>query len=228
MPRRLLLLAGLPLPLLLLLLSACSVREPESTSQAPFDTTPQAVQPLAEQSQTGGRPNVTLKQTVQKEPYSVSGNTPGAVRDDINRKRPYSQADSQRFDGNAMWSLTWSFRYDRNGGACALSDATVDLEVLVQLPALSDDSALPDAAMDSWQHFSQDLETHEAGHVQHYLDGAATLQQAFQQTPPAANCDDLGATLRGEGESEIAAIRQADLDYDAATDHGRLQGANFP
>ena len=100
--------------------------------------------------------------------------------------------------------------------------------MLVRLPVLAPDAAPPQAVHERWDDFALLLETHEAGHVDNYTDGARALQDAYAAVEPAATCDELRATLSDMGAAAIDAIRAADIDYDRRTDHGRTQGATFP
>jgi predicted secreted Zn-dependent protease len=127
-----------------------------------------------------------------------------------------------------LWSLTWSFHFDPSPRACALLNATVELQMLVRLPVLAADAAPAQTTRERWDDFALLLETHEAGHVDTYVEGAQALQDAFARVQPAPSCDDLRAVLSELGASAIDAIRAADVDYDRRTDHGRTQGATFP
>jgi predicted secreted Zn-dependent protease len=157
----------------------------------------------------------------------VSGDNASELRADLDRKRPPSPG-GRRFDANVLWSLTWSFHFDPQQRACALADATVDLQMLVRLPVLASDAAPSQAIRERWDDFALLLETHEAGHVDTYFEGARNLQDAFAEVQAAASCDELRTVLADMGASAIDAIRAADVEYDRQTDHGRTQGATFP
>ena len=209
----------------MLLVTGCAT----NAASAPIASVePQRVDFGAATYETQGKPHVVLRQDIQKETYTVGGRGLQDIRDDLDHKRPYSAADGRRFDANAMWSLTWNFHFESRPGICTLGDANVILRVLVQMPELAPDPDRPDKVMDDWNRFSQMLETHEAGHVAHYTDGGAALADAFRTAGTFESCDALRATLADLGAAEIEAIRVADLQYDQSTQHGRLQGANFP
>jgi predicted secreted Zn-dependent protease len=210
---------------ILLLVTGCAT----NAASAPIaSVAPQRVDFGSATYETPGKPHVVLRQDIQKEIYTVGGRGLQDIRDDLDHKRPYSAADARRFDANAMWSLTWNFHFDSRPGACTLSDANVVLRVLVQMPELTTDPDRTDKVMDDWTRFSAMLETHEAGHVAHYIDGATALAEAFRTAGTYETCDGLRSALADLGAAEIEAIRVADLQYDTSTQHGRLQGANFP
>jgi predicted secreted Zn-dependent protease len=219
-------LVHLALACLLLLATACATAA-SSSSGTIEAVEPRVIEPGALTSETGARPRVVLKQNLRKETYSVSGDSASELRDDLDRKRPPSP-DGRRFDANVLWSLTWSFHFDPQPAACGLNSATVELQMLVRLPVLAPDAALPPALRERWDAFATLLETHEAGHVDTYVAGAQMLQDAFAQVEPATNCDELRAALADLSTAAIAAVRAADGEYDRRTDHGRTQGATFP
>jgi predicted secreted Zn-dependent protease len=188
---------------------------------------PRVIEPGVQAWEAGTKPRVLLKQNLRKETYAVSGDSASELRADLDRKRPPSP-DGRRFDANVLWSLTWSFHFDPQPRACGLTGATVDLQMLVRLPVLSPDAVLPQAVRERWDDFVLLLETHEAGHVDTYTEGARALQGAFTAVEPAATCDELRATLADMGASAIDAIRATDIEYDRQTGHGRTQGATFP
>jgi predicted secreted Zn-dependent protease len=219
-------LLGLAAAGLMLLTAACAATA-SSSSQAVQPVEPRAIEPGAQAWETGSKPRVVLKQNLRKETYAVSGDSASELRADLDRKRPPSP-DGRRFDANVLWSLTWSFHFDPSPGVCGLLNATVELQILVRLPVLAPDASPPDATRERWDSFALLLETHEAGHVDAYLEGARLLQDAFAGIQPAPSCDELRGELSALGTSAIEAIRAADVDYDRRTDHGRTQGATFP
>jgi predicted secreted Zn-dependent protease len=211
---------------LLLVTTACALTA-SSNSKDVQTVEPRLIEAGTQAWETGTRPRVVLKQNLRKEVYAVSGDNASELRSDLDRKRPPSP-DGRRFDANVLWSLTWSFHFDLQSRACALTDATVDLQMLVRLPVLAAGAAPSQAVRERWEDFALLLETHEAGHVDTYFDGARRLQDAFADVQPAASCDELRAVLADVGAAAIEAIRAADIEYDRLTDHGRTQGATFP
>jgi predicted secreted Zn-dependent protease len=210
---------------LVLLATACATTASSTSDVEPVE--PRLIEAGVQAWETGTRPRVVLQQNLRKETYTVAGDSAGELRDDLDRKRPPAP-DGRRFDANVLWSLNWSFHFDPQPRACALLDATVDLQMLVRLPVLAADAAPSQAVRERWDDFALLLETHEAGHVDTYSEGARALQEAYGAVPPAATCEELRAELADMGAAAIEAIRAADIEYDRRTDHGRRQGATFP
>jgi predicted secreted Zn-dependent protease len=211
---------------LLLLTTACATTA-SSSSNAVEPVELRVIEPGVQAWETGTRPRVVLKQNLRKETYEVTGDSAAELRSDLDRKRPPSP-DGRRYDAHVLWSLTWSFHFDPQPGACGLANATVDLQMLVRLPVLSGTAAPSAAIRERWDAFARLLETHEAGHIDAYVEGAAALQDAFATVRPAATCDELRVMLSGMGAAAIDSIRIADAEYERRTDHGRGQGATFP
>jgi predicted secreted Zn-dependent protease len=211
---------------LLLITTACATTASSSSNDVHI-VEPRFIEAGTQAWETGTRPRVVLKQNLRKETYAVSGDNASDLRSDLDRKRPPSP-DGRRFDANVLWSLTWSFHFDLQPRACALADATVDLQMLVRLPVLAADAAPSQAVRERWEDFALLLETHEAGHIDTYFEGARSLQDAFAEVEPASSCEELRAVLADIGAAAIEAIRAADIEYDRHTDHGRTQGATFP
>jgi predicted secreted Zn-dependent protease len=210
----------------LLLTTACATTA-SSSSRGVQTVEPRVIEAGAQSWESGTRPRVVFKQNLRKETFAVSGDSASELRTDLDRKRPPSP-NGRRYDANVQWSLTWSFHFDTQPRACGLADATVDLQMLVRLPVLAPDAAPPEAVRERWDDFAQLLETHEAGHVDNYTNGARALQDAYTTVEPAETCDELRALLADMGASAIDSIRAADIEYDRQTDHGRTQGATFP
>jgi predicted secreted Zn-dependent protease len=211
---------------LVLLTPACATTVSSSpTAVEPVEL--RVIEPGLQTLDLGSRPRVVLSQNLRKEPYAVTGESASELREDLYRKRPPSP-DGRRFDANVLWSLTWSFHFDAAPRACALNNATVELQMLVRLPVLAADAAPSQTTRDRWESFARLLETHEAGHVDTYVEGAHALQEAFAAVLPMASCEELRTVLGDIGASAIEAIRAADIEYDRRTDHGRSQGATFP
>ena len=211
---------------LLLLTTACATTAASSTSVVqPVEL--RVIEAGLQVSETGTKPRVVLRENLRKETYAVAGESAAELRDDLDRKRPPSP-DGRRFDANVLWSLTWSFHFDPTPRACALNNATVELQMLVRLPVLAAEAEPSQSTRERWDYFALLLETHEAGHVDTYVEGARALQEAFAAVQPMATCEELRAVLGDLGASAIDAIRIADMQYDRLTDHGRSQGATFP
>jgi len=172
---------------------------------------------------------VELHDSMHIDTYTVNGRAAADIRADLNRAGPLSVVDGRRFDALTSWNLTWTLRYKRVEGGCALAAATISLDTVILLPQLSDGAELPGRTLEGWQAYHRALEGHEMGHVENQRRGASELQSIFSGFDGVwPNCRELGAALKAEGDARINAIYAADRTYDEDTNHGRLQGAVFP
>jgi predicted secreted Zn-dependent protease len=194
--------------------------------------------PVLEPSDSGIAVDLTLEpapdsvvrvvENVQEERYVVAGDSASALRTSLNRSGPHSSADGRVYDAATQWGLQWSFRYGDDPGACSLQSGTIEMVAVTTLPQLGASSRLDAASMAAWQHYLDALEMHESGHLEGVRQGVRALQAAMNDSPAMATCAELGSYLNALGNAYQDAIRDADTEYDAATGHGRSQGAVFP
>jgi predicted secreted Zn-dependent protease len=176
----------------------------------------------------GPESTVRVVESVQDEQYVVTGDTAAAVRSSLNRSGPYSPVDDRSYDAITRWGMQWSFRYRDGADSCSLQSATVEVVVVTTLPRLSSSSHLDAGTMARWHDYLDALETHEAGHVAGLRRGVGALQAAMDESPAMSTCEELGLYLNALGNAYQAALRDADVAYDTATEHGKSQGATFP
>ena len=210
------------------LLTACT-----TTAQSPGQPlTADIVQAAADLYAAGANrtsgSQVKIIENVQINTYLVSGQSASEVRTSLDRNRPQAPNDGGNFDALTRWGLKWALRYDDNGSSCSLASASVLVEIVVELPALSPSSLLPPEQAEKWQAYLIALAAHESGHVQSVLGGANALRVVMLEAPSMPTCTELGAYLNEFGESQLRALHSRDLAYDQETLHGRSQGAIFP
>lgn len=171
---------------------------------------------------------VRIVESIHDEQYIVGGDSAGAVRSNLNRYGPYSPVDDRIYDAITRWGIQWSFRYHEEAGACSLQSATIEVVTVTTLPRLSPSSRLDAATMTKWESYLESLTKHEAGHLNSLRRGVRSLQAAMDDSPAMSTCTELGLYLNALGNAYQQALRQADIDYDAETGHGKTQGATFP
>lgn len=210
---------------LCLLAAACTV-----SSAAPVSETAQYPPGIAVDLtlEPGSDSIVRVVESIQGEQYLVGGDSAAAIRGNLNRAGPYSPDDGRTYDAITRWGMQWSFRFDDDSGACSLQSGTIDLVAVTTVPRLNPRARLDDETLERWQAYLDALELHEAGHVEGLRQGVGALEAAMDDAPPMTTCAELGAYLNALGAAYQTAMRQADIDYDAATGHGRTQGAEFP
>lgn len=160
--------------------------------------------------------------------YDVSGTDARAIRASLNRNGPISGTDGKRYDAVARWNVAWKYQYNIANGSCAIKSASTEVKVTIAFPRLQTDAATPADLKASFDKYTDKLMLHEKGHVQNAIDIAKRIETGIRALPPEASCALLAATANKLGHALIKEANQADVDYDARTQHGRTQGVKFP
>ena len=148
--------------------------------------------------------------------YDVTGSTATAVRAQMYQLGPVDHG--QHEDAYTAWYINW--RWPPGPGGCDLADVTVSDTITVTFPRWTPPAAASQALVADWVRYTHALATHEEGHVDFVVATLPAVKQAIE----SATC----ATADAAGNAVLDRIRQHDLAYDAATDHGATQGARFP
>ena len=150
--------------------------------------------------------------------YDITGSSADELRTELDRFGPIGY-DGYKGDATTQWFIRWNWP-GYGESSCDLSQATVSYEIEVILPRWSPpDNVQPDLVT-QWTAYLHALIEHEKGHVEYVVDRHATVLAAIKN----ATCESADeAAARA-----LQAIRQHDIEYDAATDHGKSQGARFP
>ncbi len=180
---------------------------------------------------TGGSVALTLPhQTAQTKPisqvtianatmvyYDITGNTAAQLRAQLNAKGPLYR--TERFDALTQWFVRWNWP-GYGSPTCRLQNAVVSYEVKVTFPRWRAPANASPALVQRWNRYMQALALHERGHVDHLANNYQTVATAIQR----ATC----TTAEAAAQNALGPLRQYDLDYDRATNHGATQGARFP
>ncbi len=150
--------------------------------------------------------------------YDIFGSTESELRAQLDAKGP---VDPSGYKGDALtrWSYNWSW-LGFGTDACDLSTAAVSYQITVTLPRWNPPANAPPALVAKWINYVHALVTHETGHVEF----AAAQQPVILAAIQNAKC----ATANAAAQAVLQRIRQHDIEYDAATNHGATQGAQFP
>ncbi len=194
-------------PLLLLALSACA-----TVAQGPRAETPRLRDVPA---------NTEVKA------YEIHGDDADALRAQMNALGPVDQAGA-RSDAYTRWFVTWRYPLVETNGTCATGPVTVTLTVSMDLPAWVEAEQGADALKRRWQEYLDALVVHETGHHANAVRAAQEIEQALPAIPAAPSCDEIQRVANAKGHALLEQYRQADVAYDAKTDHGATQGARFP
>ncbi|NEO85826.1 MAG: DUF922 domain-containing Zn-dependent protease [Spirulina sp. SIO3F2] len=193
--------------------------------QASLEAARQNAEKLEVQALTEPRPSTS--DNIKLTTYVVTGTTAAEIRADINRKR--IDAIGQSFDAYARWWVRWNYQYLSQGSSCQIASNSLNV-VLTGEIIMPEWDAPPTAdpqLVQRWQQYITLLRAHEDQHIQHGREATQRIQEALPNLM-ASTCEQLEVLADEQGEAIIAQQAQKDKDYDAATDHGRLEGIQFP
>lgn len=133
-------------------------------------------------------------QTTQYTYYPVSGRSPAEIYRVILDRGPTVDGAKAIAATNARVVQNYSLAQD--GAYCRVSDLRLTLRFTVQLPQLTNASALPPSDRLLWQRFAVFLKAHELQHTKLWLRCAAELQRKVEAIA-APSCKDAA----GEAEA---------------------------
>jgi predicted secreted Zn-dependent protease len=150
--------------------------------------------------------------------YDISGSNESELRAQLDSLGPVG-FDGYKGDATTNWDIRWNWP-GYGSGSCDLSAATVSYEIEVVIPRWMPPENTPPELVAKWTNYIRVLAEHEKGHVDFIVANHQSVTDAIKE----ATCD----TAEAAGQAVLTFIRQHDIDYDAATDHGATQGARFP
>jgi len=150
--------------------------------------------------------------------YDITGSSLDELRTQLDLLGPVG-SDGFKGDATTRWFVRWNWP-GYGESSCNLHQAIVSYEIEVILPRWSPPDNVPTDLVIKWTAYVYALIEHEKGHVEYVVDRHPTVFDAIKN----ATCE----TADAEAAKALQAIRQHDIDYDAATNHGKNAGARFP
>jgi predicted secreted Zn-dependent protease len=150
--------------------------------------------------------------------YEISGSTAGELRAQLDSLGPRGY-DGYNGDATTNWTIHWNWP-GYGTGQCDLSAAVVTDDIQVILPHWNPPAGASPELVAKWNEYIRRLVEHEKGHADFVVASLPAVAEAIH----AATCD----TAESAAQAALVPIRQQDVDYDAATQHGATQGARFP
>ena len=150
--------------------------------------------------------------------YDIDGASAGQLRTQLDLLGPLG-IDGYKGDATTRWYIHWDWP-GYGTSDCDLIQAQISYEIEVVLPRWKMPAKADPGLMGQWAAYMEALIEHEKGHVEYVVRHSANVLDAIKY----ADCE----TAEGEAHKILQAIRVHDIEYDAATDHGKAQGARFP
>lgn len=150
--------------------------------------------------------------------YDISGSTEEDLRAQLDTLGPVGY-DGYKGDATTEWFIHWDWP-GYGTSSCDLSAAEISYDIKVVFPRWTPNENTSPDLITKWANYTRLLAEHEKGHVDSVLENFPSVVNAIK----AATCE----TADAAGTELLQQIRQFDVDYDAATQHGASQGARFP
>lgn len=164
--------------------------------------------------------HVTEQSTVLRYPVRVQPSQ--TLAQALNAATPIRE-NGQVYHGHTKWWVNWHFRWFRQAsGRCAITSVSVDLSTQIQAPELLQASAADRVRFDQ---YLPKLMQHEAGHRDNGRAAAAEVDRRIAQLPEMSSCAQLETAANEAGHRVVREYNERDRQYDAATGHGKTQGA---
>ena len=160
--------------------------------------------------------------------YDVSGETPAAVRAQIDIHGPMHPTKKKRYDEITEWDLNWKYQMSRRGKIWIVTSRTVTLDIRVKVPQWTDRKKAPPLAQRQWKIYQTNLIRHEQGHVNIAVRAAHAIDKYIGTYGGASSVEHMRANIDRNAKLILEKFRKYDTSYDKRTRHGMTQGAKFP
>lgn len=133
-------------------------------------------------------------------------------------------------DGKVYSALTsWNIRYDYDitllDGRYYISSIKTDVDIVFQLPRLVSSARTPATLTDAWKTYIWNLTKHEDGHRDIAVSTGQEIYQILASIGSFTSGTELDAEARRLVKAKLQRLKEAQMEYDAETHHGKTQGA---
>lgn len=154
--------------------------------------------------------------------YDIGGSSVPALWQNIGERGP--RLGATPWAGHARWNVRWTYDWRLADDLCRVDKASTSLTVTYTLPRWLGRDSAGDELKAKWDRFSKALLQHEQGHGANGRRAAERIGAALRSLPPVATCDALMRTADETARRIIDEEAANDRAYDAATQHGLMQG----
>lgn len=159
--------------------------------------------------------------------YNVRGNSAEELRTQLN-KFGVKGSDGNTYRGNTNWNVSWRYVSGSNITNCWITSVKTTVRIKFTFPKWIDRSNGPEELRQKWDNYIVALIKHERRHRDIAVEAAVQIERAIAGMKPRRSCDGLKSDVNAVGLRLIEDCRKRQSDYDARTQHGRLEGARFP
>ncbi len=228
------------MPIAAVLLSACagaSVAGPRATPQPSVSATITQGEAVAVvNAPCGSRTTSTLSsasgpiaKTSVTSCYDVTGGSVREIRASINASlaRPNDQNSGAAVDAKSAYKFNFRWTTAAAAGRCRATTVSAAFNVEFIYPRWVAPPSPSAVLVLQWNAYVAALQTHESGHELNGIDATNDGYAAINALG-VASCGDFNAAAQAAIDATTARAKQADVSYDATTNHGATQGAHFP
>lgn len=155
--------------------------------------------------------------------YAIQGNSVEELRAAMDRN---ARAVGGHY-ATTKWNIQWSERWGARNGACGLLSYTVTLTVVFRMPEWRGAENADPALRDKWYKFRDALQRHEDGHKQMGVQAANQIEGILDNFGTVPDCSQMSAAVNRAGQTVLEQYQKKEIQYDAETQHGISQGAQF-
>jgi predicted secreted Zn-dependent protease len=171
------------------------------------------------------RPEATprAKVTEKFNLYEIDGSTPDELRAQMKRNGT-TWNDGKVYAALTTWDIRYHYEIKSLNGRYYLDSITTDVDIVFHLPRLVPQKASEQLAA-SWNDYLTHLKTHEYGHRDIAVGIGEEIYQVLSSLGSAPSRKELDETATKLVRAKFQQLKQAQVDYDQETHHGKLQGA---
>lgn len=147
-----------------------------------------------------------------------------SLREALDSASPITEGE-RKLHGYNRWTINWHLEVAEQETSCGVDDVTVDLDTLMQLPALVSED---DELQQSFNDYVEKLQRHLVGHYVVAIQAVNKIELQVSQLPPAENCEALEQQVDILAESIVSEHREKARAFDEMTDYGAEQGVSLP
>jgi predicted secreted Zn-dependent protease len=154
--------------------------------------------------------------------YTVSADPNRSLLSVVNEASPIHEY-GKTFHGQTHWNVSWHFWWhERRDGRCQINKVNTEVTATIQLPHLVNPTAQQE---EQFNRYLAALRVHELGHVDNGRQAGMEIDRGITALPEMENCGILDTTANALAHAILKQYHDKDIQYDAATSHGKTQGA---
>lgn len=157
--------------------------------------------------------------------YIVYGSTTSAINQQMARCTPVVLGNN-KYDAGTVYSFATYYTYSPTAtGQCSVGSMSISMNISMVLPAWQTSGAASGVTT-AWNSFIRNLRTHENGHAAADQAYAQKIYTDVMALPPLP-CHTIDTLIKSTIATDAAALDTYNTAYDAATQHGAMQGATL-